>query len=49
MMMTAAGDNFCSKSIKGGAGVASLQAIATAKRIRPIVFATDVRIGAKEN
>ena len=31
-----------------GAGVAGLQAIATAKRMGAVVFATDVRMASKE-
>ena len=45
MMMTAAGTIPAAKVLVVGAGVAGLQAIATAKRMGAIVFATDVRIG----
>ncbi len=48
MMMTAAGTIPASKVLIVGAGVAGLQAIATAKRMGAIVFATDVRITSKE-
>ena len=48
MMMTAAGTIPASKVLVVGAGVAGLQAIATAKRMGAIVFATDVRIASKE-
>jgi len=48
MMMTAAGTVPAAKVLVVGAGVAGLQAIATAKRMGAIVFATDVRIAAKE-
>jgi len=48
MMMTAAGTIPAAKVLVIGAGVAGLQAIATAKRMGAIVFATDVRITAKE-
>ena len=48
MMMTAAGTVTPAKVLVIGAGVAGLQAIATAKRLGAIVFATDVRITAKE-
>jgi len=48
MMMTAAGTIPAAKVLVIGAGVAGLQAIATAKRMGAIVFATDVRIAAKE-
>ena len=44
MMMTAAGTIPAAKVLVVGAGVAGLQAIATAKRMGAIVFATDVRI-----
>ena len=40
--------NAISSVIIVGAGVAGLQAIATAKRMGAIVFATDVRIASKE-
>ena len=42
MMMTAAGTIPAAKVLIVGAGVAGLQAIATAKRMGAIVFATDV-------
>jgi NAD(P) transhydrogenase subunit alpha len=48
MMMTAAGTITPAKVLVIGAGVAGLQAIATAKRLGAIVFATDVRTVAKE-
>ena len=48
MMMTAAGTVPAAKVLVIGAGVAGLQAIATAKRMGAIVFATDVRMTAKE-
>ncbi len=48
MMMTAAGTIPPTKVLVVGAGVAGLQAIATAKRMGAIVFATDVRIASKE-
>ena len=48
MMMTAAGTIAPTKVMVFGAGVAGLQAIATAKRLGAIVSATDVRIAAKE-
>ena len=48
MMMTAAGTIAPAKVMVFGAGVAGLQAIATAKRLGAIVSATDVRIAAKE-
>ena len=48
MMMTAAGTVTPAKVLVIGAGVAGLQAIATAKRLGAIVFATDVRTVAKE-
>ena len=48
MMMTAAGTIPAAKVLVVGAGVAGLQAIATAKRMGAIVFATDVRTAAKE-
>ena len=48
MMMTAAGTIPAAKVLVIGAGVAGLQAIATAKRMGAIVFATDVRIASKE-
>jgi H+-translocating NAD(P) transhydrogenase subunit alpha len=48
MMMTAAGTVPAAKVLIVGAGVAGLQAIATAKRSGAIVFATDVRMASKE-
>ena len=48
MMMTAAGTVAPAKVLVIGAGVAGLQAIATAKRLGGIVSATDVRTAAKE-
>ncbi len=48
MMMTAAGTIPAAKVLVIGAGVAGLQAIATAKRMGAIVFATDVRQASKE-
>lgn len=48
MMMTAAGMIQPSKVLILGAGVAGLQAIATAKRLGAVVYAFDVRRAAKE-
>ena len=48
MMMTAAGTISAAKVLVVGAGVAGLQAIATAKRMGAIVYATDVRAASKE-
>lgn len=48
MMMTAAGTVAPAKVMVMGAGVAGLQAIATARRLGAIVSATDVRLAAKE-
>ena len=48
MMMTAAGTIPAAKVLIVGAGVAGLQAIATAKRMGAIVYATDVRLASKE-
>ncbi len=48
MMMTAAGTIPAAKVLVVGAGVAGLQAIATAKRMGAVVFATDVRMSSKE-
>ena len=48
MMMTAAGTIPAAKVLVIGAGVAGLQAIATAKRLGAIVSATDVRAASKE-
>ncbi len=48
MMMTAAGTVAPAKVMVMGAGVAGLQAIATARRLGAVVSATDVRLVAKE-
>ena len=48
MMMTAVELFPAAKVLVVGAGVAGLQAIATAKRMGAIVFATDVRMASKE-
>src|SRR5256886_1496798 len=48
MMMTAAGTVPAAKLFVMGAGVAGLQAIATARRLGAVVTATDVRPAAKE-
>jgi NAD(P) transhydrogenase subunit alpha len=48
MMMTAAGTIAPAKVMVMGAGVAGLQAIATARRLGAVVCATDVRLAAKE-
>ena len=48
MMMTAAGTVPAAKVLVVGAGVAGLQAIATAKRMGAMVFATDVRMASRE-
>jgi H+-translocating NAD(P) transhydrogenase subunit alpha len=48
MMMTAAGTIPAAKIFVMGAGVAGLQAIATARRLGAVVTATDVRPAAKE-
>jgi NAD(P) transhydrogenase subunit alpha len=48
MMMTAAGTVPAAKVFVMGAGVAGLQAIATARRMGAVVTATDVRPAAKE-
>ena len=48
MMMTAAGTVPAAKVLVIGAGVAGLQAIATAKRLGAVVSATDVRAASKE-
>ncbi len=48
MMMTAAGKISPANVLVMGAGVAGLQAIATAKRLGAVVHATDVRPAAKE-
>ena len=48
LMMTAAGTIKAARVLVMGAGVAGLQAIATARRLGAIVQATDVRSAAKE-
>lgn len=48
MLMTAAGTIFPAKVFVIGAGVAGLQAIATARRLGANIFATDVRPEVKE-
>ena len=48
MIMTAAGTVAPARVLVFGAGVAGLQAIATAKRLGAVVLATDVRYAAKE-
>jgi NAD(P) transhydrogenase subunit alpha len=48
MMMTAAGTVPPARLLVMGAGVAGLQAIATARRLGAVVSATDVRAAAKE-
>jgi len=48
MMMTAAGTVPPARVLIMGAGVAGLQAIATAKRLGAVVYAFDVRAAAKE-
>ncbi|HJU15453.1 MAG TPA: Re/Si-specific NAD(P)(+) transhydrogenase subunit alpha [Stellaceae bacterium] len=48
MMMTAAGTIKAARVLVMGAGVAGLQAIATARRLGAVVFATDVRAATKE-
>jgi NAD(P) transhydrogenase subunit alpha len=48
MMMTAAGTVAAAKVFIMGAGVAGLQAIATARRLGAVVTATDVRPASKE-
>jgi NAD(P) transhydrogenase subunit alpha len=48
MMMTAAGTVAPAKTFVMGAGVAGLQAIATARRLGAVVSATDVRAVARE-
>ena len=48
MMMTVIGTVPVAKVLVIGAGVAGLQAIATAKRLGAIVSATDVRVASKE-
>ncbi|MEZ6185063.1 MAG: Re/Si-specific NAD(P)(+) transhydrogenase subunit alpha [Planctomycetota bacterium] len=48
MMVTAAGTLKPAKAVIMGAGVAGLQAIATAKRLGAVVWATDIRPAVKE-
>ncbi|MFG0233294.1 Re/Si-specific NAD(P)(+) transhydrogenase subunit alpha [Achromobacter sp. 413638] len=48
MMMTAAGTLKAARAVVLGAGVAGLQAIATAKRLGAVVEASDVRPAARE-
>jgi NAD(P) transhydrogenase subunit alpha len=48
MFMTAAGKINPANILVVGAGVAGLQAIATAKRLGAIVYGTDVRVASKE-
>ncbi|WP_425409157.1 Re/Si-specific NAD(P)(+) transhydrogenase subunit alpha [Hyphococcus sp.] len=48
MMMTAAGTIAAARVFVMGAGVAGLQAIATARRLGAVVSGTDVRFAAKE-
>ncbi len=48
MMMTAAGTVKAARVLILGAGVAGLQAIATAKRLGAVVEASDVRPAVKE-
>jgi len=48
MLMTAAGTIQPSKVVVLGAGVAGLQAIATAKRLGAVVFVSDIREAVKE-
>ena len=48
MMMTAAGTVPAARVFVMGAGVAGLQAVATARRLGAVVSATDVRPAAKE-
>jgi NAD(P) transhydrogenase subunit alpha len=48
MMMTAAGTIAPARVLVMGAGVAGLQAIATARRLGAVVSGTDVRLAAKE-
>jgi NAD(P) transhydrogenase subunit alpha len=48
MMMTAAGTVPAARTFVMGAGVAGLQAIATARRLGSVISATDVRPAAKE-
>ena len=48
LLMTAAGTIAPAKAVIFGAGVAGLQAIATARRLGCVVEATDIRLAAKE-
>lgn len=48
MMTTSAGTVRPAKFVVMGSGVAGLQAIATAKRLGAVVYASDVRLAAKE-
>jgi NAD(P) transhydrogenase subunit alpha len=48
MMMTAAGHVKPAQALVLGAGVAGLQALATLKRFGAVVYASDVRLAAKE-
>ena len=48
MLMTAAGTVFAAKVVVFGAGVAGLQAIATARRLGAQVWGYDVRAAVKE-
>jgi NAD(P) transhydrogenase subunit alpha len=48
MMMTAAGTVAAARVMVMGAGVAGLQAIATARRLGAVVSATDVRPAARQ-
>jgi NAD(P) transhydrogenase subunit alpha len=48
MMMTAAGTQKAARAVILGAGVAGLQAIATAKRLGAVIEASDVRPAVKE-
>lgn len=48
LMMTAAGTIAAARVFVMGAGVAGLQAIATARRLGAVVCATDVRLAARE-
>ena len=48
MLMTAAGTVQPAKVVVLGAGVAGLQAVATAKRLGAVVFVSDIRPAVKE-
>ena len=48
MLMTAAGTVQPAKVVVLGAGVAGLQAVATAKRLGAVVFVSDIRLAVKE-